>query len=69
MQPYVKTTYNSSLVTDHYVIPINAISYLDVIKALMKSGRLKWNTDYNLQRVEGKGRAMVILAFVTCQLD
>lgn len=69
MQPYVKNTYNSSFVADNYIIVINTISYLDVIKALMKRGRLKLNTDYNCQTVEGKGREMVILAFVTCQLD
>lgn len=69
MQPYVKNTYNSSFVTDQYIIATNTISYSDVIKALVKSGRLKRNTDYNWQTVEGKGRAMVILAFVTCQLD
>lgn len=30
---------------------------------------MKWNTDYNRQTVEGKGRSMVILAFVICQMD
>lgn len=50
VQPYMNNTYSSSFVTGNYIIATNTISYLDVIKAPMKSGRLKWNTNYNRQR-------------------
>lgn len=50
VQLYVNNTYSSSFVTGNYIIATNTISYLDVIKALMKSGRLKWNANYSWQR-------------------
>jgi len=69
VQPYVNNIYVSSFVTDNCIIATNTISYLDVINAPMKSGRLKWNTNYNWQkkwRIRARRWLCLLLSPVSC---